>query len=177
LEVRLCRTEKKIGGSQQEMGSIKSEQMLTRAERGFTQITTLINNPPPPKPMKTVLLDTNFLMVPAQFKVDIFSEIERICTFAHQLRVMEGTPKELDHIIKKAEPKDQKAAKMALALIKNYKLKAIPMDGMDVDAAILDLPKKDLIVATQDQALKIKLREKGVSILLLRKQKHLQLIE
>ena len=127
--------------------------------------------------MKTIIIDTNFLMIPAQFNVDIFDEIDRICKFGYELKIMEGTPNELEYILKGKEPKDKKAAKMALTLIKNYSLKTLPMQGMDVDAAILDLPKKDLIVATQDMALKHSLQAKGIPLLVLRKEKHLQIVE
>ena len=50
--------------------------------------------------MKTVLLDTNFLLIPAQFKVDIFSEIDRICTFQYEIAVLDKTIDELNKIIK-----------------------------------------------------------------------------
>ncbi|MBW2991754.1 hypothetical protein KY345_00870 [Candidatus Woesearchaeota archaeon] len=31
--------------------------------------------------MRKIILDTNFLLIPGQFKIDIFSEIRRICDF------------------------------------------------------------------------------------------------
>jgi len=138
---------------------------------------TIINEPPNISLMKTIILDTNFLMIPAQFKVDIFDEIKRIFTSGYEMRIMQGTTKELEYILKGNESKDRKAAKMALTLIRNYGLKPIPMQGMDVDAAILALPNKDLIVATQDAQLKRLLQEKGIPLLVLRKEKHLQLVE
>ena len=45
--------------------------------------------------MKKIILDTNFLLIPAQFNVDIFSEIERICDFQYQLCIVDKTLSEL----------------------------------------------------------------------------------
>ena len=48
--------------------------------------------------MRNIILDTNFLMIPLQFKVDIFSEIERICNFKYELLVPEASVKELENL-------------------------------------------------------------------------------
>ena len=54
---------------------------------------------------KTILLDTNFLMLSAQFNVDIFSEIERICNFNYKLYVLDKTVDELKYIVVKQKGK------------------------------------------------------------------------
>ena len=46
--------------------------------------------------MKKIMLDTNFLLIPFQFKVDIFSEIERICNFNYKLCIFEQSLEELN---------------------------------------------------------------------------------
>ena len=35
--------------------------------------------------MIKVILDTNFLMIPYKFRVDIFSELTRVCNFSYKL--------------------------------------------------------------------------------------------
>ena len=45
--------------------------------------------------MKKIILDTNFLLIPAQFKVDIFDEIDRIMIEKYQLFVLDKTIDEL----------------------------------------------------------------------------------
>ena len=45
--------------------------------------------------MAKIILDTNFLMIPAQFNVDIFSEIHRICDFKYELYIIDKTIDEL----------------------------------------------------------------------------------
>ena len=49
--------------------------------------------------MEKILLDTNFLLIPSQFKVDIFSEIKRICNFSYKLYVLDKSVGELNYII------------------------------------------------------------------------------
>ena len=43
-----------------------------------------------------VILDTNFLAVPAQFGVDIFSEIERVVERRVEFVLLESTVKEIE---------------------------------------------------------------------------------
>ena len=47
---------------------------------------------------KRILLDANFLMIPAQYHVDIFSEIERICLFPYELWVPQPVKEELTRL-------------------------------------------------------------------------------
>ena len=68
--------------------------------------------------MKKILLDTNFLLIPSQFKVDIFSELERICIFNYKLYVLDKTVDELKYIIEKQKGKHKEAAKIGLQLLK-----------------------------------------------------------
>lgn len=65
---------------------------------------------------KEVFLDTNFLLVPLQFKLDIFSELDRIMD--SQQEITTGTPiiTELKKISKN-KGKQGMAAKFALKLI------------------------------------------------------------
>ncbi len=126
--------------------------------------------------MKTIVLDTNFLLIPWQFKVDIFSEIERVCRFPYELKVVEGTMDELQKLMEKGDAKEKKAAKFAISLIKQYKIGTIEADEGDVDSTIASLPK-GTIVATQDGGLKRRLKEKGIALVVLRQQKYLQYIE
>ena len=44
-------------------------------------------------------------------------------------------------------------------------------------SAILEIVNKDYIVATQDKELKQALQKKGITIIVLRKKKHLQLVK
>lgn len=124
--------------------------------------------------MKKIILDTNFLLIPAQFKVDIFSEIDRICNFNYELSIIDKTVDELKKIIKTAKKgKDKSAAKLALALLKTRKIKKIKTKEGYVDNLILKSINKDYILATQDALLKKKATKKGCRVIFLRLKKYL----
>ncbi len=127
--------------------------------------------------MKKIILDTNFLMIPFQFKVDIFSEISRLCHFNYKLCVYKSSVNELNEIIKTQSQKHRKAAEFALKLIKLKKIEIIDSDEKYVDSLILENVDEDTIVATQDGKLKKELFEKNVPVIILRQKKYLQLIE
>ncbi|MBI2541743.1 DUF188 domain-containing protein [Candidatus Woesearchaeota archaeon] len=126
--------------------------------------------------MRKIILDTNFLMIPAQFRVDIFSEIERICKFNYRLLIFEESISELEKIIQKGG-RNKMAAKLALKLIKLKNLETIKSEKKDADSLILESAGKGTFVATQDMLLKKALLNKGASVIILRQKKYLQLVE
>ena len=127
--------------------------------------------------MRKIILDTNFLMIPWQFRVDIFSEIDRICNFNYKLFIFEKSIDELRNIINKSSGKDKKAAQFALKLISLKNINLIKSDEKYVDDLILENLGKETIVATQDIMLKKEILKKGASVIILRQKKYLQLIE
>ena len=126
--------------------------------------------------MKKIIIDTNFLMMPIQFRVDIFSEIDRIYNFSYKLYIFDKSIDELNNIIKKRPQKHKKAAQFALKLVKLKNIGIIKSEKENVDALILNNLGEDTIVATQDLLLKKKLLEKGASVIILRQKKYLQLV-
>ena len=118
--------------------------------------------------IKKIILDTNFLLIPTQFKIDIFSEINRISNFNYQLCIIDKTIDELKAI----KGKDRFAAKLALALIKSKKIKILKTkEKIGVDDLILDM--RNVIVATLDKELVRKLNEKKIKIIRMRQKKYL----
>lgn len=123
--------------------------------------------------MKRIILDTNFLLIPAQFKVDIFSEIRRIADFKYQLCVLDKTIDELKKIQKEQRGKHKAAAKLALALIKNKRIKKLKTTSEKyVDDLLAQYSRKDAIIATQDIGLKRRLKKPYI---ILRQKKYLAL--
>lgn len=127
-----------------------------------------------------IIIDTNFLLIPFKFKVDIFSEFNRICSFNYKLFIFEQSINELKNIIKKESLKDKKAAKFALKLIELKHISIIKIaksEQKDVDWLILNNLSEDTVVATLDANLKRELLKKSISVIILRQKKYLQLIE
>ena len=125
--------------------------------------------------MQKIILDTNFLLIPAQFKVDIFSEIHRISVFKYDICILDKTVDELNKIIDEQKGKNKSAAKLALDLIKVKKLKIIKTEEGGVDDLLLG--QKEAIIATSDKELIKKLKSKGIKIIRLRQKQYLKLEE
>ena len=121
-----------------------------------------------------IILDTNFLLIPGQFHVDIFSEIGRIALFPYTLTVLSSTREELRKIAAK-KGADARAAALALQLLEAKKVDVVDTNQAYADAAILEAVNSDSIVATQDKGLISKLGKKGIRIIRMRSKKHLVL--
>jgi rRNA-processing protein FCF1 len=119
-----------------------------------------------------VVLDTNFLMIPGQFKVDIFEELKRIISFPYDVCVFSATIDELNEISTK-NSRDKNNAKIALNLIKQKNLKTLQGSGSYTDDIILNNVDTKCIVCTQDKALKRLLKQKGIQIITLKSKKYL----
>ena len=127
-----------------------------------------------------VILDTNFLFIPGDAGVDIFTEIQRIMLESYELCVMESTINELENIISNTGKQKQGLnAKLGLILIKQKNLKTLASSSNHyADQSILDYAAKNpekTIVATQDKDLKQKLKKIPVRIITLRQKKYLEM--
>lgn len=122
---------------------------------------------------KKVILDTNFLLIPGQFKVDVFSELDRVCQFAYTLFIIDKTIQELEAILQKQHGKHKEAAKLALTLIKAKNINTLPSASDNVDDAIVMIADNHTLVATQDAILKQRLKNKAGGIITLRQKKYL----
>jgi rRNA-processing protein FCF1 len=123
--------------------------------------------------MKTVLLDTNFLMIPATLKVDIFSEIERIMDEPHVVAILDRSVGELQAIIEHRRGKERQAARLALQLVTHKGLACLKTESNKI---LNRSNSKSFIVATQDSDLKRKLKAKSVPIIVLRQKRYLTII-
>ena len=123
--------------------------------------------------MKTVILDTNFLMIPIKFRIDIFSEIHRLCDFEYELCIIDKTIDELKIIAEIKKGIDKKAAKFGLVMAKKKGFGIIESDLDYVDDAILKNAGKNTIVATNDSDLKKKLLRKGIPVIIMRQKSYL----
>ena len=109
---------------------------------------------------KTIVLDTNILLAIAQFKVDIFTEIEKICDFPYTLAVVKDTLTELNKLKKTAKKgSDKAAASLASQLLVAKNVKVIDLPAESVDDALAELSNHlNAIVVTQDKELKKRLK-------------------
>lgn len=128
--------------------------------------------------LKKIIIDTNFLLIPGQYKVDIFSEIGRIMDEPYELCMVEETVKELERLIMSGNREEKFAAKLGLVLAQQKPLKRLnsSIGSVSADDAIVSVSDKDTVVATQDKALRARVREKGAKTIGLRQKKYLVVI-
>lgn len=130
-----------------------------------------------------IVVDTNFWLIPGQFRVDIFAEFERLCGQKSQVIAFSATVDELQKLTTTAKTASQRlAAKLGLQLITQKKVQIIPIDHGYADDAIVTFARtareqqQTIGVATQDQQLKSRLKPLGVSVIVLRARSHLEII-
>lgn len=112
-----------------------------------------------------IILDTNFMMLPAQFGVDIFEELK-----GNELATFSSCINELK-IIASGRGRDAPSARVALELIKRQKIEILNA-GKSADKAIIDYAVKNrCVVATNDKKLLKALKDKGIKILRLRQER------
>lgn len=113
--------------------------------------------------MERVILDTNFILTCLKYKVDIIEELKKLCHFPYEVFILDKT---IDEI--KGKPLEK------LALIFAKKFNIIKTNSQkSVDDLLLE--QKGAIIATQDKALKEKLKKAKMPIIILRKRKYLLL--
>jgi len=125
-----------------------------------------------------VIPDTNFLLVPGQFGVDVVSELNRILDVKFRVAVPNVVLGELELIERKSRGRDLMAIRMARKLAERFEVVDVGRFGDGpTDDRILEFAVKRgrTIVCTNDRKLRKRLREKGVPVVYLRSKKILEL--
>ncbi|NJE00758.1 PIN domain-containing protein [Thermococcus sp. JdF3] len=125
-----------------------------------------------------VIPDTNFLLVPGQFGVDIIGELNRVLDVRFRIAVPNVVLQELEVIERKSRGKDLMAIRMAKKLAERFEVVEMGRFGeRPIDDQIFDFAVKNerVVVCTNDRGLKKRLRENGVPVVYLRSKKILEL--
>ena len=119
-----------------------------------------------------VIIDTNALMVPEQFGVDIFNELVRL-GYVRWI-VPAQVLGELRSLATRADKgRDKIAARVALGLSERCNI--VGEDNFDADQAIEELAiNEGAAVFTNDKALKKRLFNKGITVIYLRQGRYLE---
>lgn len=128
--------------------------------------------------VKTIILDTDFLIHCASSKVDYVEELKRILDCNYKVYIIDKTIDELDNIIETKKGKAKTDTKLAKAILKANKIPEIKTKkNKIVDDLILDTVDKDnFVVATMDAELKRKLKKLGIPRVVIRQKKYLFLL-
>ncbi len=115
--------------------------------------------------MKKILLDTNFLLAPVQFKADVYEQITA------DFFTLDACVEELEKIAKK-KTKAGVQAKAALILARTKNVRIVKAAKKNVDEALIEAAKQhNYIVATNDRKLIKALKTLDIRILRLRQKK------
>ena len=99
-----------------------------------------------------------------KYKIDIFSEIDRICDFPYELAVIDKTLDEL---------KGKKGEKLSRKLLEIKKVKVIKTDKSgSVDKILKELNLKNTIIASNDRRL---IKELKMPVIRLKQKKYLMI--
>jgi len=122
-----------------------------------------------------VLLDANALMMPAEFRIDLFSEIrELVGTF--EPVVLPGIVKELTGLAR-ARGTEGAAARLGLALASQCTLVDLEENLPNVDGQVIAWATVNgALVVTNDRRVRETLLARGIGVISMRKQKKLELL-
>lgn len=124
-----------------------------------------------------VILDSNFLFVPSQFQIDIFEGLMTLLNQKFEPILLSPTHKELQRIVERGPPKTRQNALLALRLAEKCRI-------VEVEQGFRETPD-DVItrvavewrcpVATNDRALRKRLRDENVPVIYLRQRSRLEM--
>jgi len=118
------------------------------------------------------LLDTNFLLIPGRFRIDVFRELEKFGKpelFTLNLVVSELTA------LSSGGGRDSANARLALTLIEEKHIHVIVSGGSDTDSEIERIAsEEDFVVCTQDRELQKRLKREGILVISLRQKGFLE---
>ncbi len=119
-----------------------------------------------------VIIDTNALMIPVQFNVDVFEELKRLGYETYI--VPTAVISELDSLIRKLKGDDRTAAKVAMSMTERCEV--VRADG-HADDVILDMATKNrAAVLTNDIGLRKRLESKNITVICLRQRNRLDIV-
>lgn len=120
--------------------------------------------------MRKILLDANFLILPFQFNVDIFSEFDRLVGEFYEVYTLNRTYNEA------LDVEDGKYAGMVKRLVEESdpEIEVIETDGNRSADDVLLAQAGEFIIATNDSALRNRLRDRELPHIFLRQKNHLE---
>ncbi|MBI4021058.1 MAG: hypothetical protein HY369_02355 [Candidatus Aenigmarchaeota archaeon] len=117
------------------------------------------------------LLDTNFLLIPAQFRVDVYDQL--LGFGAPRFYTVSLVVQELEKLAEKGVA--GKHARLALLQLRQQGVRVIPVEGRSADAALLKLADR-FTVCTQDRELIRRIHARRLQVITMRQRKTLAML-
>lgn len=127
-----------------------------------------------------IILDTNFLLYAASYKIDVSRELARVCDFNYRVIIPEQVSQELKILAKSGRGKEKRDALIALELAKEFKMQKT--SAKNADDAILKLASdtsdtsetEEVCIGSLDKALLTRFKKfKKGKILTIRQKKYI----
>ncbi|MGA3291398.1 MAG: PIN domain-containing protein [Candidatus Bathyarchaeia archaeon] len=124
-----------------------------------------------------VILDSNALFVPLEFKLDIFVEVEHLLNRNVDFVLLSPVKRELEQLTTKDSPKIRREAAYALKFAQKCKYVAVDEDEkLSTDDAIVKVARAwNSPVFTNDRQLRRKLRDISLPVIYVRQKSRLEI--
>ncbi|MDP3916674.1 MAG: hypothetical protein Q8Q42_00105 [Nanoarchaeota archaeon] len=120
--------------------------------------------------MKKIVLDTSFILTALSFKIDLKSELSNLLDEPFSIYYVDKSREEL---------KNKPLEKLALAILKNLGAVEIKTSqDKNVDSLLISHAESNPndIIATQDKALKEKLKKRKARLITIRQKRYLKMV-
>jgi len=124
-----------------------------------------------------IILDSNSLFVPLQFKIDIFSQAERLLNRRVNFILLSPIKHELELLATKESPKTRRGAVFALKLAEKCTYVSVDCNGkLTTDDILVKVAKAwNSPVFTNDSQLRKRLRDISVPVIYVRQKSRLEI--
>ena len=124
-----------------------------------------------------VILDSNALFVPLQFKIDVFSDLKRLLNRSFELVLLSPVKRELEALARKGSPKLRKNASYALKLAEKCRYVEVdfPASTLTDDVIVKVAEEWKSPVFTNDRQLKQRLKDISVPVIYVRQKSRLEI--
>jgi hypothetical protein len=124
-----------------------------------------------------VILDSNALFVPLQFKIDVFEELKTLLNMNFEPVLLSTIRQELEKIAEKGSPKMRKKASYALKLAEKCTLFEVDnkFAGSPDDSIVQMAREWNCPVFTNDRELRKRLRNINVPVIYVRQKSRLEI--
>jgi rRNA-processing protein FCF1 len=123
-----------------------------------------------------IILDSNALFVPIQFKIDIFEELGKLLGGRFEPVLLSSIRDEIEAIAETRSPKIRRNASYAMELIKKCRLVKIDEGALSPDDAIVKTAQeRNWPVFTNDRRLRKRLRDINVPVVYVRQKSRLEI--
>ncbi len=148
---------------------------ILKCRNNINMSATIVTSSNKKKSLK-VILDTNALFIPLEFKLDIFEETLRILGRNVEFILLSPIKRELELLAGRKDQKLRRQASFAMRLVEKCSFVAVETFDETADDVIMRIAKNwSAVVFTNDRDLRQRLRDISVPVIYLRQKSRLDI--